>query len=101
MLRLRSLAVDQDEGQNLVEYALLMAFFALMASSIFIAAGLNTRSVWAVSNTHLAAANSAVSRGGSDPAAVPAAPPPASTPGGLPNESEGRAGGRDGSRSSR
>ena len=96
MLNLRSFAADREEGQNLIEYALLMAFFALMASSIFIAAGLNTRNVWEVSNTQLAAANATASGDGSAPAAALAAPPSTPGSGGGAGDSPGQSGASSG-----
>jgi Flp pilus assembly pilin Flp len=45
----------QDEsGQDLIEYTLLMAFVALASASLFISAGGNVSSIWTNANTQLA-----------------------------------------------
>jgi len=49
----------QDEsGQDLIEYTLLMAFVALASASLFISAGSSVAGIWVSANTQLAAANS-------------------------------------------
>jgi Flp pilus assembly pilin Flp len=45
-----------EEGQDLIEYTLLMAFVALASAAIFIGAGGSISSIWASSNTELSAA---------------------------------------------
>jgi len=49
----------EEEGQDLIEYTLLMAFVALASAALFIGAGGNVTSIWKTSNSQLAAANSA------------------------------------------
>lgn len=48
----------QDEsGQDLIEYTLLMAFVALASASLFISAGSSVQGIWGSANTQLANAN--------------------------------------------
>lgn len=45
----------QDEaGQDLIEYTLLMAFIALASAAIFISAGGSINTIWVGANTTLA-----------------------------------------------
>jgi Flp pilus assembly pilin Flp len=46
----------EDEGQNLIEHSLLIAFVSLAAAALFISAGGNIRSIWTTTNSQLAAA---------------------------------------------
>ena len=49
----------QDEsGQDLIEYTLLLAFVALASASIFISAGNSVQGIWGNASSQLAAANS-------------------------------------------
>jgi Flp pilus assembly pilin Flp len=50
----------EEEGQDLIEYTLLLAFVALVSAAIFIGAGESASSIWVVANNHLANANAAV-----------------------------------------
>jgi len=50
-----------DEGQDLIEYTLLIAFVALASAALFISAGKNIKTVWAITNTNLSQAASAAS----------------------------------------
>jgi Flp pilus assembly pilin Flp len=50
---------NDEQGQDLIEYTLLMAFVALASAAIFIGAGSSIKGIWNVSNSQLAAANSA------------------------------------------
>jgi Flp pilus assembly pilin Flp len=48
----------QDEsGQDLIEYTLLMAFVALASASLFISAGQSVQGIWSAANSNLVAAN--------------------------------------------
>ncbi|HEX4136292.1 MAG TPA: Flp family type IVb pilin [Bryobacteraceae bacterium] len=50
----------QDEsGQDLIEYTLLMAFIALASASIFISAGSSISTIWGSTNTQLSNAAAA------------------------------------------
>jgi Flp pilus assembly pilin Flp len=48
-----------DQGQDLIEYTLLMAFVALASAALFIGAGGSVKGIWSTSNSQLAAANTA------------------------------------------
>jgi Flp pilus assembly pilin Flp len=50
-----------EQGQDLIEYTLLMAFVALASAALFIGAGGNINAIWNKSNSQLAAANVASS----------------------------------------
>ena len=47
-----------EEGQDVVEYALLLAFVCLAGAAMFVAMRGETSTIWQNVNTHLAAANS-------------------------------------------
>jgi Flp pilus assembly pilin Flp len=47
-----------EEGQDLIEYTLLMAFIALASASLFLAAGKSIKGIWTSSNSQLSAAKS-------------------------------------------
>jgi Flp pilus assembly pilin Flp len=54
--------VWQDEqGQDLIEYTLLMAFVALASAALFIGAGGSIKGIWSVTNSQLAAASTSAS----------------------------------------
>jgi Flp pilus assembly pilin Flp len=44
---------QEESGQDLIEYTLLMAFVALASASLFISAGGNVSSIWSSANTQL------------------------------------------------
>ena len=46
-----------EQGQDLIEYTLLMAFVALASAAIFISAGNSISGIWSAANTQLANAN--------------------------------------------
>jgi Flp pilus assembly pilin Flp len=48
----------REEGQDVVEYALLLAFVCLAGAAMFVAMRGETSTIWQNVNTHLAAANS-------------------------------------------
>jgi Flp pilus assembly pilin Flp len=52
---------NDEQGQDLIEYTLLMAFVALASAAIFLGAGSSIKGIWNVSNSQLAAANSSAS----------------------------------------
>ncbi len=60
MTFLRSLWND-EQGQDLIEYTLLMAFVALASAALFIGAGGSVKGIWSATNSQLTAANSAAS----------------------------------------
>ena len=52
---------NDDQGQDLIEYPLLMAFVALASAALFIGAGGSVAGIWNSTNSQLAAANSSAS----------------------------------------
>lgn len=52
---------DDDEGQDLIEYSLLMAFVALASASLFLGAGRSVKGIWTTSNSQLTQANTTAS----------------------------------------
>jgi Flp pilus assembly pilin Flp len=48
---------NDEQGQDLIEYTLLMAFVALASAALFIGAGTSIKGIWTATNTQLAAAN--------------------------------------------
>jgi Flp pilus assembly pilin Flp len=53
--------VKDEQGQDLIEYTLLMAFVALASAAIFINAGSSIKGIWGAANTQLTNANTSVS----------------------------------------
>ena len=51
--------LKEEQGQDLVEYTLLLAFVALASAALFISAGDSIESIWKAANTRLSAANTA------------------------------------------
>jgi Flp pilus assembly pilin Flp len=49
--------LNDEEGQDLIEYTLLLAFVALASAAIFIGAGSSISGIWNTANTLLANAN--------------------------------------------
>ena len=60
MTFLRNLWND-EQGQDLIEYTLLMAFVALASAALFLGAGGSIKGIWSVTNSQLVAANSSAS----------------------------------------
>ena len=52
---------NDDQGQDLIEYTLLMAFVALASAALFLGAGGSVQGIWSTSNSQLVAANSSAS----------------------------------------
>ena len=50
-----------DEGQDLIEYTLLMAFVALASAALFLGAGGSIKGIWTTTNSQLEAANTSAS----------------------------------------
>lgn len=48
---------NDEQGQDLIEYTLLMAFVALASAALFIGAGSSIKGIWTTTNTQLATAN--------------------------------------------
>ena len=51
----------EEEGQDLIEYSLLMAFVAIAVVGLFAGAGGSVNRVWTTSNNQLALAKNAAS----------------------------------------
>lgn len=65
MIRMFKQIWRNEEGQDLIEYTLLLAFVALVAAGLFIQAGNVTAGIWGTANSILTSANAAVKGGGS------------------------------------
>jgi Flp pilus assembly pilin Flp len=53
--------LNDDQGQDLIEYTLLMAFVALASAALFLGAGGSISGIWSTTNSQLVAANSSAS----------------------------------------
>jgi Flp pilus assembly pilin Flp len=53
--------VRDEQGQDLIEYTLLMAFIALASAAIFLNVGGSVNTIWGSANTQLAAAATSAS----------------------------------------
>ena len=49
-----------EQGQDLIEYTLLMAFVALASAALFLGAGSSIKGIWNTTNSQLTAANSGI-----------------------------------------
>jgi Flp pilus assembly pilin Flp len=49
--------LQDEQGQDLIEYTLLLAFVCLASAALFISAGSSVSGIWTAANTQLAAAN--------------------------------------------
>jgi Flp pilus assembly pilin Flp len=52
---------NDEQGQDLIEYTLLMAFVALASAALFLGAGGSIKGIWSASNSQLVAANASAS----------------------------------------
>jgi Flp pilus assembly pilin Flp len=52
---------NDEQGQDLIEYTLLMAFVALASAALFLGAGGSVKGIWSVTNSQLAAASTSAS----------------------------------------
>jgi Flp pilus assembly pilin Flp len=55
--QIKNFMID-DQGQDLIEYTLLLAFVALASAAVFIGAGNSISGIWTAANTRLSNANS-------------------------------------------
>ena len=53
--------VAEEQGQDLVEYTLLMAFVALASAALFVGAGATLAGIWTVANNVISNANTLAS----------------------------------------
>ena len=60
MTFLRSFWKD-EQGQDLIEYTLLMAFVALASAALFLGAGSSIKGIWNATSSQLIAANTGAS----------------------------------------
>jgi Flp pilus assembly pilin Flp len=49
--------IRDEQGQDLIEYTLLMAFVALASAALFLGAGSSIKGIWTATNSQLDAAN--------------------------------------------
>jgi len=47
----------EDQGQDLIEYTLLLAFVCLASAALFINAGTNMAAIWTIGNAYISNAN--------------------------------------------
>ena len=59
MAQLGRMLAREEQGQDLVEYSLLLAFVCLSGAALFIGMGQTTSGLWGIVNTRLASANQA------------------------------------------
>ena len=50
-----------EEGQDLIEYTLLLAFVCLVTAGLFINAGTSTSGIWSVASSRLSVASTSAS----------------------------------------
>jgi len=50
-----------EQGQDIVEYTLLLAFVALASAALFISAGGSISGIWTTANSRLSVANASAS----------------------------------------
>jgi Flp pilus assembly pilin Flp len=60
MVRIASFWND-EQGQDLIEYSLLISFITIAVAGLFLGAGGNVKNVWVASGNQLAKANTAAS----------------------------------------
>jgi len=53
--------VRDEQGQDLIEYTLLLAFVCLASAALFISAGSSLKGIWSTANGIITNANSAAS----------------------------------------
>ena len=53
--------LQDEQGQDLIEYTLLLAFVCLASAALFLSAGGSISGIWSATNSDLAAANASAS----------------------------------------
>ena len=53
--------IQDEQGQDLIEYTLLLAFVCLATSALFVSSGGSLSGIWISANTELANANTSAS----------------------------------------
>jgi len=61
MLNVMKRLWQDEQGQDLIEYTLLMAFVALASAALFISSGTSISQIWSDTNTNLSTAASTAS----------------------------------------
>jgi Flp pilus assembly pilin Flp len=61
MIQLLEDFLVEDDGQDLIEYSLLMAFVALASAALFMGAGKSITGIWSTTNSQLVQANTRAS----------------------------------------
>jgi Flp pilus assembly pilin Flp len=61
MLNVMKRLWQNEQGQDLIEYTLLMAFVALASAALFVSSGAYVSEIWSVGNTSLSSAAGAAS----------------------------------------
>lgn len=60
MLRMMKQIWNDEQGQDLIEYTLLLAFVTLVAAGFFVGVGGDISTMWSKANTKISAVNSSV-----------------------------------------
>lgn len=53
--------LKDEQGQDLIEYTLLLAFVCLASAALFVSAGGNISGIWSATNSQLVVANASAS----------------------------------------
>ena len=53
--------IQDEQGQDLIEYTLLLAFVCLASAALFVTAGRSVSGIWTATNSRLTAANASAS----------------------------------------
>jgi Flp pilus assembly pilin Flp len=61
MNRVLNQFIQDEQGQDLIEYTLLLAFVCLASAALFISAGGSVIGIWSATNSDLALANTSAS----------------------------------------
>jgi Flp pilus assembly pilin Flp len=61
MKKLFNRFVQEESGQDMVEYVLILAFVCVGAAAIITTVGADIQGIWTVTSTHLGNANTAAS----------------------------------------
>ena len=61
MIQLLEDFFSEDDGQDLIEYSLLMAFVALASAALFMGAGKSITGIWSTTNSQMVQTNTKAS----------------------------------------
>jgi Flp pilus assembly pilin Flp len=61
MTKMLARFVYDEQGQDLIEYTLLLAFVCLASAALFVSAGGSVGGIWSATNSQLASANTSAS----------------------------------------